>query len=232
VSARCHACHLINGRRTPARTFPLENVAIPLPRYLARQVQLLQAKDDLFRELVRSTMLANGKITVRSRLGFIGLGYLGSRIARRLITAGFSMVVYDRGRAKTGEFADLGAEVAQHPGDLAAKVDEVLSCLADGPAVKAVYLGTGNVGASARPGTRIIDLSTVSPETSRQLQAAARFDLSALDVAISGSTHSAEAAPLRYSGAANVKSLKRPSRFSPRLRSSGFIWGRAAPVWL
>src|ERR1700704_5887835 len=114
-------------------------------------------------------MLANEKITVRTRLGFIGLGYLGSRIARRLVVAGFPMVVYNRDRAKAVELAGLGAEVAQHPGELARDVDVVLSCLTDGPAVKAVYLGTGNVVRSARPGTRIIELSTISPETSRQL---------------------------------------------------------------
>jgi 3-hydroxyisobutyrate dehydrogenase len=146
-------------------------------------------------------MLANEKITVRTRLGFIGLGYLGSRIARRLIAAGFPLVVYNRDRAKAVELVDLGAEVAQHPSDLAAGVDVVLSCLADGPAVKTVYLGTGNVLASARPGTRIIELSTVSPETSRQLQVAARrLNLSALDVAISGSTPAAESGALTLFG--------------------------------
>ena len=45
-------------------------------------------------------MLANEKITLRNRLGFIGLGYLGSRIARRLVAAGFPMIVYDRDQAQ------------------------------------------------------------------------------------------------------------------------------------
>ena len=55
-------------------------------------------------------MLPDEKTTVRSRLGFIGLGYLGSRIARRLVTGGFPMVVYDLDRTKAMELA--GAEVA------------------------------------------------------------------------------------------------------------------------
>src|SRR6266852_5708282 len=146
-------------------------------------------------------MLPNEKITSGTRLGFIGLGYMGSRIARRLVAAGFPMVVYNRDRTKSAEFADLGAEVAQHPGELAREVDVVLSCLADGAAVEAVYLGTGNVVGSARPGTRIIELSTISPETSRKVHQAARhFDISALDVAISGSTRSAEAGALTLFG--------------------------------
>jgi 3-hydroxyisobutyrate dehydrogenase-like beta-hydroxyacid dehydrogenase len=146
-------------------------------------------------------MLANEKITVRNRLGFIGLGYLGSRMARRLVAACFPMTVYDRDHAKAAELSALGAKVAREPGELAGEVDVILSSLADDPAVEAVYLGTGNVLRSARPGTRIIELSTISPEASRELHRAAReLDLAALDVAISGSTPSAEAGTLTLFG--------------------------------
>ena len=158
-------------------------------RGLASRMQLLRL------------MLPDHKITLRTRLGFIGLGYLGSRIARRLATAGFPMVVYDLDRKKAVELADLGAEVEQHPGKLTSKVDVVLSCLPDERAVQSAYLGTGNVLDSARPGTRVIELSTISPEASRQLNRAARqFDFSALDVAVSGSTSSAEAGALTLFG--------------------------------
>jgi 3-hydroxyisobutyrate dehydrogenase-like beta-hydroxyacid dehydrogenase len=146
-------------------------------------------------------MLANEKVTLGTRVGFIGLGYMGSRIARRLIAAGFPMVVYNRDRTKAAELANLGAEVARHPGDVAREVDVVLSCLADGPAVESVYLGPDNVVRSARPGTRIIELSTISPETTRRLHMTAhRFDVLALDVAISGSTPAAEAGALTLFG--------------------------------
>ena len=143
-------------------------------------------------------MSPNEKITVRTRLGFIGLGYMGERIARRLIAAGFPLTVYDRDHAKAAEFSGLGAVVAQDPGELDSKVDVILSSLPDDSVVEAVYLGAGNLLRSVRPGTRIIELSSISPETSRQLhQAAGHLDLSALDVAVSGSTPSAEAKKLR-----------------------------------
>jgi 3-hydroxyisobutyrate dehydrogenase-like beta-hydroxyacid dehydrogenase len=146
-------------------------------------------------------MLPNEKITLRTRLGFIGLGLLGSRIARRLIAAGFPMIVYNRDPTKSAPLAELGAEVARHPQELAPQVDVVLSCLTDGAAVEEVYLGEGNVVRGARPGARIIELSTIAPETSRQLhQAAGRFDVSVLDVAISGSTPTAEAGALTLFG--------------------------------
>ena len=85
------------------------------------------------------------KITLRSRLGFIGLGHLGSRIARRLIAAGFPVVVYDLDHRSAMELAHAGAEVARNPAELAKEVDVVLSCLPDEIAVEAVYLASGNV---------------------------------------------------------------------------------------
>jgi len=85
-------------------------------------------------------MLPNEKITSHTRLGFIGLGHLGSPIARRLVSAGFPMVVYDLERERAQEFAALGADVGSTPGSLAREVDLVLSCLPDEPSVEAVYL--------------------------------------------------------------------------------------------
>jgi 3-hydroxyisobutyrate dehydrogenase-like beta-hydroxyacid dehydrogenase len=146
-------------------------------------------------------MQPDKEITLRTRLGFIGLGYLGSRIAACLAAAGFPMVVYDRDRTKATGLAAIGAEVAKDPGRVASEVDVVLSCLVDDAAVETVYLGTGKVLRSARPGTRIIELSTISPETSRHLyQAAREFGISVLDVAVSGSTPAAEAGALTIFG--------------------------------
>jgi 3-hydroxyisobutyrate dehydrogenase-like beta-hydroxyacid dehydrogenase len=140
-------------------------------------------------------------VTSQSRLGFIGLGYLGSRVARRLAAAGFPMVVYDRDREKTKEFAALGAAVAPNPETLAEEADVVLSCLPSDAVVKAVYLGTDKLLESVRPSTRIVELSTIAPETSRQVHdEAAKFEVSMLDVAISGSTPAAEAGKLTLFG--------------------------------
>ena len=133
------------------------------------------------------------KITKNHRLGFIGLGHLGSPMARRLLSAGFPLVVYNRDSNKTEALATLGALVARDPGELAAEVDVVLSCVADEAAVEAVYLGERGVLRNARPGTRIFEMSTVAPDTSRKLNRAAReFGISVLDVAVSGSSPAAE----------------------------------------
>jgi len=144
------------------------------------------------------------KITKQHRLGFIGLGHMGSPMARRLSAAGFPLVVYNRDSNKTQALAALGAEVARDPGSLTRDVDVVLSCLADGAAVEAIYLGAGGVLQNARPGTLIIEMSTVAPETPRKLYNAAReLGISLLDVAVSGSTPSAEAGMLTLLGGGN-----------------------------
>ena len=137
------------------------------------------------------------KIDGRHRLGFIGLGHLGAPIARRLLAAGFPMAVYNRDSSRTAPFATLGAQVAPDPRKLTAEVDVILSCVADGAAVEAIYLGAGGVLHNARPGTRVIEMSTVAPETSRKLyQAGRELGISVLDVAVSGSSPAAEAGTL------------------------------------
>src|ERR1039457_3991854 len=115
------------------------------------------------------SMTPLNKITKNHRLGFIGLGHLGSPMARRLLSAGFPLVVYNRDINKTKALSTLGAEVARDPGTLAAEADVVLSCLSDGAAVEAIYLGAGGVLRNARPGTLIVEMSTVAPQTPRKL---------------------------------------------------------------
>jgi 3-hydroxyisobutyrate dehydrogenase-like beta-hydroxyacid dehydrogenase len=171
-------------------------------------------------------MIIDRTVTSQSRLGFIGLGYLGSRVARRLAAAGFPMVVHDRDFEKANELVALGAKVAPNPETLAEEADVVLSCLPSDAAVKAVYLGTGKILESSKPGTRIVELSTIAPETSRQIHdAAAKFDVSMLDVAISGSTPSAEAGTLTLFGGGERKVFESVQRIFAPIASQWFYMG-------
>ena len=141
------------------------------------------------------------KVTTRSRLGFIGLGYLGSRIAHRLVSAGFPLTVLDRDIGKAAEFAALGCKVARNTKEVADNVDVVLSCLATVSAVEDIYLGTDGILSRLRPGACVVELSTIAPQTSRQLhRAGQRFNVPVLDVAVSGSTPAAEAGRLTLFG--------------------------------
>ena len=171
-------------------------------------------------------MSANERITLRSRLGFIGLGYLGSRMARRLVAAGFPMIVYDRDHVKAAELSTLGVTVARDPSELAGEVDVILSSLMDDSVVETVYLGTGDVLRSARPGTRIIELSTISPDTSRELHRASKqLEIDLLDVAVSGSTPSAEAGTLTLFGGGDARIFQSAEAIFAAIAKQWFYMG-------
>jgi 3-hydroxyisobutyrate dehydrogenase-like beta-hydroxyacid dehydrogenase len=130
-------------------------------------------------------------------IGFIGVGYMGSRIATRLIESGRPVGVYDRTPAKAQALAEHGARVYDSPTKLARDADNLLTMLADDAAVEEVMLGASGIVAAALPGTTIIDLSSVHPDTSRAVAAAAiRRGVTALDAAVSGSTPQAESGNL------------------------------------
>ncbi|MEY2394208.1 MAG: 3-hydroxyisobutyrate dehydrogenase [Acidobacteriaceae bacterium] len=127
------------------------------------------------------------------KIGFIGLGNMGSRIAQRLLDHGYRLEVYDRNSAKAEGIAAKGAVVAKNILELARTADVVLSCLTNDEAVRSVFLEPAGVLAGARPGTTVLEMSTISPETSRELhRLSARKGIDVLDVAISGSTPAAE----------------------------------------
>jgi 3-hydroxyisobutyrate dehydrogenase-like beta-hydroxyacid dehydrogenase len=126
-------------------------------------------------------------------VGFVGLGAMGSRIVKRLIDAGFKVVVFDRTREKAEAVAAQGAVLAPIPRTLAMESDVIMSCLANDEAVKAIYGGVHGVIESAAPGSLVVEMSTISPEVSRWLwQAGKDRGIEVLDVAISGGPPVAE----------------------------------------
>jgi 3-hydroxyisobutyrate dehydrogenase len=133
----------------------------------------------------------------RPRLGFIGLGAMGGRMARRLLAAGYELTVHDRTRERAQPLELRGAKFADTPKRVAAAVDVVLTSLPDDAALEAVMFGPDGALAWARPGTICIEMSTVSPRTSRRLhEAATTRGLFVLDAPVSGSTPQAEAGQL------------------------------------
>ncbi len=127
------------------------------------------------------------------KTGFIGLGNMGSRIARRLLDHGYQLSVYDTDLAKAEAIAAQGGVVAKNIPELARAADVLLSCLPNDEAVRSVYTGPAGVFAGARSGTVVLEMSTISPEHSRELHTlGAGGGIGVLDVAISGSTPAAE----------------------------------------
>ena len=100
------------------------------------------------------------------KLGFIGIGSMGRPIARRLLESGYNLTAYNRDRSKAEALVGYGAIVANSIAELASRTDVILSCLANDDAVRNVYAGPEGVFANVRPGTVVIEMSTVNPETS------------------------------------------------------------------
>ncbi|MGA2431638.1 MAG: NAD(P)-dependent oxidoreductase [Candidatus Acidiferrum sp.] len=126
-------------------------------------------------------------------LGFIGLGNMGSRIAQRLLDHGYHIVAHDRESAKVQAVVAERGFAVKNVHELARTCDVILSCLTNDEAVQSVYAGPAGVFAEARPGTIVLEMSTISPETSRELhRLGAKSGIEVLDVAISGSTPAAE----------------------------------------
>jgi 3-hydroxyisobutyrate dehydrogenase-like beta-hydroxyacid dehydrogenase len=128
-----------------------------------------------------------------SALGFVGIGYMGRPIARRLLESGFKLTAYDRDRSKAEELIRYGGTVAQSVSELSSSCNVVLSCLPSDEAVLDVYRGPDGAFANAHRGSVAIDMSTVYPETSQELsRLGSERGVEVLDVTISGSTPTAE----------------------------------------
>lgn len=131
-------------------------------------------------------------------LGFMGVGAMGSRIVRRLRDHGYQVTVYNRNRSKAEALLPYGVSVAGSLAELRMSADVILSCLSDDDAVRSVYFGNDGILAGSRPGQVALEMSTVSPDTSRELHAeGAKHGVAVMDVAISGSTPAVEQGTVR-----------------------------------
>lgn len=120
-------------------------------------------------------------------IGFIGLGIMGRPMARNLLKAGNSLVVYDRMPASVEEIVAEGAARGESCADVAARSDIVITMLPDSPDVEAVVAGPKGVFEGISSGSILIDMSSISPVTARKLAAdATGRGVTMLDAPVSG----------------------------------------------
>src|SRR5258708_33322721 len=103
------------------------------------------------------------------RLGFVGVGYMGRPIARRLLESGFKLTAYDREPSKAEELTRYGGTVAHSVLELSSSCNVLLSCLPSDEAVLDIYGGPNGVFAHACRGLVVVDLRTVTPRPSQKL---------------------------------------------------------------
>ena len=134
----------------------------------------------------------------KPRLGFIGLGLMGTPIALKLREAGYPLAVWGRTPAKLEPLLAAGADEAASPRALAAESDVVFLCVTDTAAVESVVFGEGGVAAGGGGGKILIDHSSIRPDATREMAArlAADSGMAWLDAPVSGGKAGVEAKTL------------------------------------
>jgi 3-hydroxyisobutyrate dehydrogenase len=128
----------------------------------------------------------------RERIGFVGLGTMGSAMAANLARAGFPLTVWNRTPGRASSLVALGAREADTAAELAEASDVVVLCLSDTPDVEAVLFEDGGVGAGAPPGSLVVDCSTISPAGTRDFGARlAERRVAMVDAPVSGGSEGA-----------------------------------------
>ena len=152
-------------------------------------------------------------------VGFIGVGNMGNPMAGNVLKAGFPMTVFDKSAKAMENLVQGGAKAATSTREVAEASEVVLTCLPASPDVEALYLEAGGLIDLARPGTILIDLSSVLPSTPRKLEPRAKArGVHFLECPVSGGVAGARAATLAIMVGGDAQVLERAR---PVLRAIG-----------
>ena len=126
------------------------------------------------------------------QIGFVGLGIMGHGMAHNLVKAGFSVRVWNRTSSRMDDVVAAGAQAGASPADVAANSEITVVCVSDTPDVQSVVLGDEGIIHGARPGSLVVDCSTISPAVTKEIAAALKAkEVHMLDAPISGGSEGA-----------------------------------------
>ena len=121
------------------------------------------------------------------KVGFIGLGIMGKPMAKNLVKAGYELVVFDFNKASVEELVSCGAAAAANGKEVASQAEVVITMVPNSPHVRAAVLGENGVAEGAKPGTVLIDMSSIDPTESKAIGAELeKFGIDMLDAPVSG----------------------------------------------
>jgi 3-hydroxyisobutyrate dehydrogenase len=147
-------------------------------------------------------------------IAFLGLGLMGSGMARQLLAKGFPVTVFNRNPAKTQPLGDAGAKVANSPKEAATGAEIIISMLADDNASRSLWLGDNGALAGASEGTLCIESGTVTVDWVKELSAAAaQRGCQLIDAPVTGSKTQANSGELNFlvGGPENALEKARPA---------------------
>jgi 3-hydroxyisobutyrate dehydrogenase-like beta-hydroxyacid dehydrogenase len=117
-------------------------------------------------------------------IGFIGLGIMGKPMTKHLINAGYPLLVYNRTVSKALELVAMGARQVHSPMEVAENSDVMITMVADSPEVEQVIMGPTGVLEGAKPGSVVVDISSISPIVNAA--ELAKKNVAMLDAPVSG----------------------------------------------
>ncbi len=159
-------------------------------------------------------------------IGMIGLGLMGRPMAHNLLRAGFPLVLWNRTPEKVEQFIRLGATRAASPRDLAERSTILLTIVSDPPALEAILWSEKGALEGLRPGSVLIDSSTVSPALERRVAlACAQRGADFLDAPVTGGTWGAEKGELVFMIGGKQETLERVRPVLQALGKNFFLLG-------
>jgi 3-hydroxyisobutyrate dehydrogenase len=148
--------------------------------------------------------------TAPQRVGFLGMGLMGSRMARNLARKGFAVTVWNRTRARAEELVADGAKVAGTPAELMGEVDVACTCLSTPAVLEEAVAGKEGLFQRARAGQLFIDFSTISPTLARSLESRANaLGVDFVESPVTGSKNGAEKGTLLLMVGGTVEAVAR-----------------------
>lgn len=132
-------------------------------------------------------------------IGFIGLGIMGKPMAKNLLKAGFSLNIYDINEAAAEEVAQAGGKRCSSPREAAENSGMILTMLPNSPQVKEVLMGKNGVLEGMKPGSIVVDMSSIDPGVSVELEkAVSAAGGEMIDAPVSGGEPKAKDATLSF----------------------------------
>jgi 3-hydroxyisobutyrate dehydrogenase-like beta-hydroxyacid dehydrogenase len=142
-------------------------------------------------------------------IGFCGLGRMGAPMAGRLIDAGHDVIVWNRTRQRAEPLSERGAKVAETPAQAASGAGALITMLTDADVLDAVLFGPDGGGEALRPGSMLIEMSTIGPDAVRAVRDRLPDAVAMIDAPVLGSIPQAEAGELNVLVGANDDDLAR-----------------------
>uniref|UniRef100_A0AAR2KW48 3-hydroxyisobutyrate dehydrogenase n=1 Tax=Pygocentrus nattereri TaxID=42514 RepID=A0AAR2KW48_PYGNA len=146
-----------------------------------------------------TTMSVSLTMASKTPVGFIGLGNMGTPMAKNLLKNGYPVIATDAFPESCKELQDSGAQILDSPAEVAEKADRIITMLPSSPNVIEVYTGSNGILKKIKKGTLLIDSSTIDPAVSKEMAVAAeKMGAVFMDAPVSGGVGAASLAKLTF----------------------------------